>query len=113
MIDDPEVSVRILPGAPRAEPSPISRPGGPGYLAVERAVRAVYPDTLVGPGLLVGATDSRFYADLAEDTYRFMPLRFGSGAAYRAHCIDERVRVGNVADAVRFYAQLIREADRD
>ena len=113
VIDDPEVSVRILPGSPRAEPSPISRPGGPGYRAVERAVRAVYPDALVGPGLLVGATDSRFYADLAEDTYRFMPLRFASGDAYRAHGIDERVRVENVSDAVRFYAQLIREADRD
>ena len=113
VIDDPEVSVRILPGSPRAEPSPISRPGGPGYRAVERAARAVYPDTLVGPGLLVGTTDSRFYADLAEDTYRFMPLRFASGDAYRAHGIDERVRVENVSDAVRFYAQLIREADRD
>ncbi|MHC4161382.1 MAG: M20/M25/M40 family metallo-hydrolase [Planctomycetota bacterium] len=113
VIDDPEVTVRILPGAPRAEPSPVSRLDGPGYRAVERAVRAVYPDTLVGPGLLVSTTDSRHYVDLAEDTYRFMPLRFGSGDAYRAHGIDERIRVANVADAVRFYAQLIREADRD
>jgi carboxypeptidase PM20D1 len=113
VIDDADVTVRILPGAPRAEPSPVSRRDGPGYGAVERAVRAVYPDVLVGPGLLVGTTDSRYYADLAEDTYRFMPLRFGPGDGYRAHGIDERVRVGNVAAAVRFYAQLIREADGD
>jgi carboxypeptidase PM20D1 len=113
VIDDGEVSVQILAGAARAEPSPVSRQGGPGFRAVERAVRAVYPDTLVGPGLLVGTTDSRYYRDLAEDTYRFMPLRFGPDDGYRAHGIDERVRVENVADAVRFYAQLIREADRD
>jgi carboxypeptidase PM20D1 len=113
VIDDGEVTVRILEGSSRAEPSPVSRPDGPGYRAVERATRAVYPDTLVGPGLLVGTTDSRHYADLAEDIYRFMPLRFGPDDGYRAHGIDERVRVGNVAAAVRFYAQLIREADRE
>lgn len=113
VVDDPEVTVRILPGSPRAEPSAVSRPDGPGYRAVERAVRAVYPDTLVGPGLLVGTTDSRHYGDLAEDTYRFMPLRFGPDDGYRAHGVDERIRVGNVTAAVRFYAQLIREADRE
>ena len=39
VIDDPDVTVRVLPGAPRAEPSPVSSVDGPGYRAVERAIR--------------------------------------------------------------------------
>jgi carboxypeptidase PM20D1 len=42
--------------------------------------------------------------------YRFIPMRVKSEDMPRIHGINERIRVENMAEIVRFYAQLIRNA---
>ncbi|GAB4284529.1 MAG: M20 family peptidase [Deferrisomatales bacterium] len=106
------VTVQPLPGAPRSEPSSLSPMDGPGYRAVAEAIRAVFPGTAVAPGLVLGGTDSRHYADLAGGVYRFAPFRVGPDDLKRIHGVDERVSVANVAEAVRFYASLLQGAAR-
>jgi carboxypeptidase PM20D1 len=64
----------------------------------------------VAPSLVVGATDSRHYAALARDVYRFMPIRLRPEDARRVHGTDERVAVADYESAVRFYVRLIRNA---
>ena len=60
---------------------------------------------------MLGATDSRHYAGLGADVYRFLPFRVRPGDLRRVHGIDERIGVDDYRDTVRFYAQLIRNAD--
>lgn len=91
----------------RAEPSKVSRTGSPAYAAIERSIRQVLPDTIVAPGLMIGATDSRHFADIADDIYRFSPMRAKPEDLARFHGTNERISISNFVEMIRFYRQLI------
>ena len=109
VIDDPRVQVRQLGGF-SSEPSAESSTTSPAFRLLEKSVRESFPDAAVVPSLVLGATDSRLYAALGADTYRFAPLRLGPQDLVRVHGTDERVAVSGMGEAVRFYARLIRNA---
>jgi carboxypeptidase PM20D1 len=94
-----------------SEPSPESSVTSPGFLAIERTIRQVFPGSIVAPSLVLGGTDARHYAKLSPDVYRFLPFHIRPDDIRRLHGIDERMAVDDYAAAVRFYAQLIRNAD--
>ena len=68
-------------------------------------------DDVIAPGMTLAGTDSKHYAALAPDVYRFAPLRLGAGDARRIHGTDERIGVANYVEMVRFYIQLMRNVD--
>ena len=90
-----------------AEPSPLSSADSPGFTALARTIREVFPDTVVAPSLTLGATDGRHYVKVAKDVYRFLPVVLKPTDMTRVHGTDERVSVDAVRDAVRFYRRLI------
>jgi carboxypeptidase PM20D1 len=53
------------------------------------------------------ATDSRHYAPIATDIYRFLPLRVTGKDLERIHGVDERIGVDTYADLIGFLARLI------
>jgi carboxypeptidase PM20D1 len=65
---------------------------------------------LVAPYLTVGGTDTKHYADLAENSYRFNPLRVGPDDIKRAHGVNERIAVANYAECIAFNEAVIRRA---
>jgi carboxypeptidase PM20D1 len=75
---------------------------------VQQAIRQTAPDALVAPGLVVAATDSRHYAALTQNVFRFLPIVLGPEDAKRYHGVDERISFEDYERCVRFYAQLIR-----
>lgn len=110
VVDDPRVRIHPLLDTPHSEPSPVSGVSAPGFRAIERAILSTFPQARVAPSLFVAATDSRHYASIAEDTYRFMPYRMYLRDLARIHGTDERISVSNLASYVQFYGQLLREA---
>jgi carboxypeptidase PM20D1 len=105
------LEVRVEPDHRIArEPSAVSDAGGEGYRAIAAGVRRVFPDALVAPSLVVAGTDSRHYAAISDDIYRFEPVRLGPGDLARIHGADERIAVEGYADLIRFYVQLLRAA---
>ena len=80
------------------------------FQALTATIRQVFPNTAVAPLLLIGATDSRHYAKLTDNIYRFLPQRLGPADVNRIHGTHERVSVGNYAEIIQFYAQLIRNS---
>ena len=62
------------------------------------------------PYLVMGGTDARHYAGLSDNVYRFGGFRLGTEALRLAHGTNERVSLENLANAVRFYRQLIMDA---
>lgn len=105
-INDSRVTVTSLPSP--VEPSAISDPGSPAFQILQRTIRQTVPAALVAPGLLVAATDSRHYAPLTPNIFRFLPITLGSDDARRYHGIDERISFEDYERCVRFYAQLVR-----
>ena len=106
VIDDPSVKIAIAPGT-RLKASPISDPTSIAYREVVRATRKAFPDALVAPGLLVGTTDTRHYLDLADNSFRFLPLRIKPDDIGRFHGTDERISLSNYEEIIRFYIQLL------
>lgn len=109
-IDDPRVKLTPLP-ADRTEPSPISSDDTPAFRGLVRAVRAVFPEAVAAPALMIGQTDGRHFVGLADSVYRFAPLSLTPEDLDRLHGTNERISVGDYVAAVRFYAQLIRVSD--
>jgi len=58
-------------------------------------------------GLMVAATDSRHYADIADQVYRFTPVRAAPEDLARFPGSNERIRLANYAQMIRFCHRLI------
>jgi carboxypeptidase PM20D1 len=107
-INDPRVA--IAPLQVQVEASAVSDVAGTAFELVQRTVRQTVPAALVAPGLLVAATDSRHYAALTPNVFRFLPITLGADDAKRYHGVDERISFEDYERSMRFYTQLIRNA---
>jgi len=108
-IDDDRIAIKVVEG-PDA-PSLVSNVDAPGYRIIERTIRQVCSDVVVAPALVLGATDSRHFAGLTKNIYRFSPSLVTGEHLARVHGTNERIAVENYAELVRFYVQLLRNSD--
>jgi carboxypeptidase PM20D1 len=109
LINDSEIRVRILGVGRNA--APVSRTDNPAFLALHRTIKSVFPQALVAPYIVVGATDARAYAHLCPGaTYRFMPLLMDQAAIERLHGPNESLRPAAYQDVIRFYVALIKNS---
>jgi len=104
------VEVRVLEGGFSSEPSPRARDDGGAFALIADTIRAVYPDATVAPWILMGATDSRYFAGIADDVYRFAPFSATPDDLSRVHGTGERISVDDAGPAVDFYRLLIQSA---
>jgi carboxypeptidase PM20D1 len=109
-IDDQDVTVRRVGNEP-SDPTPVSDSQAESFTALRKTIHQVFPDVVVAPGLVIGRTDSRRYVKVAENSYRFLPMRLGREDLKRIHGTDERISVNNYLEIVRFYIQLLRNID--
>jgi carboxypeptidase PM20D1 len=105
VIDDPKVTVRALPG--RHDPSRPASTESPDYRTLAQVIRTTYPHAPVAPGLVLGATDGRFYEGVARSTLRFTPMTMRPADLARFHGNDERVSIEDYMRAIGFYERLI------
>jgi carboxypeptidase PM20D1 len=108
VIDEPNIKIASLPV--QMEPSSVSDVHSPSFTLIQRTIRQIAPAALVAPSLLVAATDSRHYAGLSKNIFRFLPITLGPDDTKRYHGIDERISIEDYERCVRFYAQMIRNS---
>ena len=73
------------------EASPVASTTSAGYTAIARAARETVGDLVIAPGLTGGGeTDSKHYAQIAEDAYRFHPFIVGPDDVPTIHGTNER-----------------------
>jgi carboxypeptidase PM20D1 len=109
-IDDP--AIKITPLSPKWNPSAVSDIHSASFKPLEAAITASFPGTIIAPSLLIAATDSRHYASLTKNIYRFLPIILRNEDTKRFHGINERVAVKDYENCVRFYVSLIRNSQR-
>jgi len=97
-----------LPGS--ADPTPVTPTQSGSYQLLNRTLRSLFPDTLVTPGLYIAASDSRYFTEVSDHIYRFSPVRARPEDLPRFHGTNERISIRNLAELVRFYNQLLRNA---
>lgn len=116
VIDDPSIAVedcndRPVPKCGAAnEPSAVSDANSDSFEILRQTVQEIFPGTVVAPALVIAATDSRHYGEIADNTYRFLPVPLTSKRLEGIHGTDERLESAHYAALIHFYIQLIRNA---
>ncbi len=107
MVNDEAVQIS-LPEESTWEASPVSPVDSPVYQNLSRTIRQVFPQAIVAPFLVAGATDSRYYTTLCDHVYRFSPYMMNAELLKTVHGINERISIENLASMVRFYSLLMK-----
>src|SRR6059058_4648920 len=108
-VHDSRVSVEPLPGT-MTNASGVTSVEAEPFQLLARTIRQVVPGAVVTPWLVVGGTDSRYYARLTPNVLRFVGSAIGKDDLRRVHGMDERVGVQAYAGAVQIYIQLLKNA---
>lgn len=107
IIADERISVRLAPGDMGQNPSPVSSTSSFGFQVIQKSIQQIFPQTVVAPALVIGATDARHYQDVAQEVYRFLPVQLTRDDLKRIHGPNERIHTENFHQAIRFYRQLV------
>jgi len=94
---------------PPYEAPPVSSVTSRGY-RILAALAADGGRTPVAPGLVTATTDSRSFAAMAEDTYRFQPIVASIREFEMIHGTDEHLTLDNLQRLTDFYTRLIATA---
>jgi carboxypeptidase PM20D1 len=93
-----------------AEASKVASINSLGYQAIQKTISEVYPEVLISPNLVIGATDSRFFESISDNVYKFLPIHVNKENLKCYHGINERIPVKDFEDTIRFYIQLIKNS---
>lgn len=94
------------------EPTEISDIDSPQFRLLTRLAQSAYPEALVAPFMMNGATDSRHYSKLSHFIFRFSPILLSQDDQNTVHGVDERLSFENAARMVSFMQALIRTASQ-
>lgn len=108
VVDDERI--KIKEGNFNTEPSGVSDTEAKGFKTVQRTIAQIFPEALVSPYLVVGATDARHFNELSDQIYRFLPTRINRSNVKSFHGLNERIAISEFENAIRFYVQLIKNA---
>ncbi len=105
IVDNPEIDIHAEQWG---DNPPVARMDGEGYRRISEAVEAAIPDALVVPGIIVGTTDTRHFAGLTRDLYRFHPtfwLQMDDGVG--VHGTDEKILIEGLERVPALYRELM------
>ncbi|PKD43735.1 M20/M25/M40 family metallo-hydrolase [Rhodohalobacter barkolensis] len=100
-----EVNVELIdPTFPASSPTSSDSPA---FLELENVLREVHGPLRVVPVFMSGATDSRFYADIAGSLFNHEGILWGINASRGHHNTDERLTTKYLPHAVLMHEMLI------
>jgi len=100
-----DVELRV--GAGR-EASEVSDHRSEGFGLIGQATRAEFGTAVVAPGLMVAASDTRHYGQIADNSFRFNPMIVTQAEIAGFHGTNERISTEGLLKGVRTYVRLLR-----
>ncbi len=97
-----------IPEGTAWEAPPVSPVDSPAFTGLSQALQQVFPEALVAPYLVMGATDARYYSSVCDSVYRFSPMLLNDEELASVHNKNERISIDLLARMVQFYIQLIK-----
>ncbi len=107
-VNDDRITIEIDP-MPQ-NPSKISDHKAFGFQVIQRTLQETFAEVVVAPSLVVAGTDSKHFVEVADNTYRFMPIQLNNEELKGIHGVNERISIENYKQAIRFYYRLIRNS---
>ncbi|XP_038060708.1 N-fatty-acyl-amino acid synthase/hydrolase PM20D1.2-like isoform X2 [Patiria miniata] len=111
LINDDRIKMEILQGREATITSPYDEQCF-AYQSIGQSIKQVFPDAIVAPGILLANTDTIHYTSVTDKLYRFCPTFNLPEDIPRFHGVNERIRISNYEQVVKFYYILMHHADR-
>ncbi|MVM31094.1 M20/M25/M40 family metallo-hydrolase [Spirosoma sp. HMF4905] len=108
LIDNDSITVSIL--GKGNNPVPLSSTENFAFQTIHKTIRSIFPDVIVAPNVMLGATDSKFYAALTPSIYKFSPMPITEEQTAGVHGTNERIGVKDYKNAIWFYVTLIKNS---
>lgn len=91
------------------EPSKVSNAKSAAYKLLSHNIQQSFGNAvIITPWVVVGATDSRYFNNLADNVYRFIPVAITSNDLKRIHGTNERLSTKNYLRMIRFYYAMLQ-----
>ncbi|RJO69052.1 M20/M25/M40 family metallo-hydrolase [Nocardia panacis] len=110
VVRDPGIAVQTVGVC--SEPSRRTGPG-PAFEVIARLATEIVPGIAVTTGIVPGATDARYYDDLAGTRCNFAPIVLGAAELATIHGTDERISRVNYARLIAFNRRLLEHLAHD
>jgi carboxypeptidase PM20D1 len=107
---DERIIVSMAAETVSSDPSPISSTAAFGFEVIQKSSEEIFPEAVVAPGLVIGSTDGRFYYEVSDNVYRFIPVQLKNDDLIRIHGINERVGVAAYEKVIQFYCRLLENS---
>ena len=91
-----------------SEPTPVSPTDAKGFNYVFTTLRQIFPEAVVATTMTLGSTDSRHFAVVTNNIYRFVPNTLRAEDITRLHGLNERISIDDYKKGIGFYYQLIK-----
>jgi carboxypeptidase PM20D1 len=105
-VNDDRIEIKVVRGTSASE---VSRTDTQAFEAITLTTREVFGDVVVTPGLLVAGTDTKHYATVADNAYRYNPMRVTPEIMGTFHGTNERITIDSLVQGAVFYIQLLKK----
>lgn len=90
-----------------SDPVPVSPINNASFERIKAALAQSYPDALPVPYVMVQSSDSRHFAKITRNIYRFMPFAISASQLSAIHGADESLDLATLRPGIEFYRHLI------
>lgn len=101
-----DITVEIME---RSDPPRISDYKTESFEYIKETVKKVFPDVGASPFILNAGTDSRHFAKICDEIYRFGAFRLNDDLFSTVHSANERIPVEDYLKMIDFYTELMKE----
>ncbi len=88
-------------------PAPISDHNTKSFSYIEKTIKKVFPDVGVAPFILNAGTDSRHFASICKEIYRFGAFRLDDELFATVHSANERMPIKDFMKCIEFYEEFV------
>ncbi len=92
-----------------SNPCKCSQTDGHAYNIVQNAIAGTWHNTIISPYLMIAASDSRHYAQICDNVYRFSAMELTKAERATIHAHDERVSTDKIVKLVEFYHRIFAQ----
>lgn len=89
------------------ESSPVSDTSTKLYKTMEEQIMISYPEAKVAPYVMLASSDSRHFAKICNQVFRFSPFMLSAEQMASIHGTDENILIDSLNRGVHFYHELV------
>ncbi len=104
VINNDDIKIKEIYSMP---PCKCSRTDSDAYKVVQNAIASTWENTIISPYLMIACSDSRHYAKISDNVYRFSAMELSKEERATIHAHDERIPLDKAVKVVEFYHKII------